>query len=222
MQKAGCGTLAVSEKDNSRTRPRTWTRATARRGRRCAYTFSGRRLRATRLTQPSAISPEDRARILGRGGSIPPNRRLGEEIVAVMREAIDDRPGDRLRHSPSSFGGAGCASQRRSRSVNAISTPGAAHCSCASGTPDDAARSAWTPGAASDSGRCSPRASSCRSDRCSASSTARRAGGRGRAPTCASSFAGSPPKQRFGAASRRTSCATPMPSSWHARARRST
>jgi integrase len=57
---------------------------------------------------------------------------------------------------------------------------------------------------------------------CSASSTARPAGGPGRAPTCASSFAGSPPEQVSGAASRRTSCATRMPSSSLAKACRST
>ena len=64
--------------------------------------------------------------------------------------------------------------------------------------------------------------SNCRSGRCSASSTARPAGGRGRAPTRALSSAGSPPKQVSGAASHRTSCATPTPSSSRARAWRST
>src|SRR5215216_5871464 len=58
--------------------------------------------------------------------------------------------------------------------------------------------------------------------RCSASSTARPADGRGRAPTCASSCAGSPPKRVSGGASRRTSCATPTPSNSRARACRST
>jgi hypothetical protein len=58
--------------------------------------------------------------------------------------------------------------------------------------------------------------------RCSASSTARPAGGRGRAPMRASSFAGSRPKRVSGAGSRRTSCATPTPSNSPARACRST
>jgi integrase len=58
--------------------------------------------------------------------------------------------------------------------------------------------------------------------RCSASSPARPAGDPGRAPTCASNFAGSPPKRASGAASHRTSCATPTPSSSPARASRST
>jgi len=57
-----------------------------------------------------------------------------------------------------------------------------------------------------------------RSDRCSASSTARPAGGPGPAPTCASNSAGSPPKRVSVAASRRTSYATPTPSSSPARA----
>jgi hypothetical protein len=47
-------------------------------------------------------------------------------------------------------------------------------------------------------------------------------GRRGRAPTCASSFAGLPPPQVSGAGSRRTSCATRTPSSSPARAWRST
>ena len=47
-------------------------------------------------------------------------------------------------------------------------------------------------------------------------------GGPGRGLTCASSSAGSPPKRVSGAASRRTSCATRMPSSSRARACRST
>jgi integrase len=51
-----------------------------------------------------------------------------------------------------------------------------------------------------------------------ASSTARPAGGPGRAATSASSSAGSPPKRASGAASRRTSCATLTRSRWRAKA----
>src|SRR5215213_6960725 len=51
--------------------------------------------------------------------------------------------------------------------------------------------------------------------RCSASSTARPADGPGRAPTCASNSAGSPPKRASDAASRPTSSATPTPSTSH-------
>jgi integrase len=51
---------------------------------------------------------------------------------------------------------------------------------------------------------------------------ARPAGGPGPAPTCASNSADSLPRRVSGAASRRTSCATPTPSSSLARAYRST
>jgi integrase len=50
-----------------------------------------------------------------------------------------------------------------------------------------------------------------------ASSTARPAGGPGPAPTCASSSGGSPPKRASGAASRLTNSAMPTPSSSRAR-----
>jgi integrase len=61
-----------------------------------------------------------------------------------------------------------------------------------------------------------------RSGRCSASSTAQPAGDPGRAPTRASNSAGSPRKRASDAASRRTSSATPTPSSSPAKASRST
>jgi integrase len=54
--------------------------------------------------------------------------------------------------------------------------------------------------------------------RCSASSTAQRADGRGRPPRRARSCARSPAAPAFAAASRRTSCATPTRSRWPARA----
>jgi integrase len=59
-----------------------------------------------------------------------------------------------------------------------------------------------------------------RSAGCSASSTARPADVRGRPERCAHNCAGSPFKQACGVASRRTSSATPTPSSWRARASR--
>ena len=59
---------------------------------------------------------------------------------------------------------------------------------------------------------------SCRSDRCSASSTDRRADGRGRPPPRARSCAASPATPACADASRRISCATPTPSRWRARA----
>ena len=145
-----------------------------------------------------------------------------EEIVAVMREASDDRHGDRLRAlivvlwrgglrvaEALALGERDLDPRRGSLLVR----------NGKGGRRREIGMDAWgweqlRPG--------SPPASSCRSGRCSASSTARPAGGRGRAPTRASSSAGSPPRRVSGAASRRTSCATPTPSSSPARACRST
>jgi integrase len=56
--------------------------------------------------------------------------------------------------------------------------------------------------------------SSCRSDRCSASSTARRAGARGRPALPARNCAAWPARPACGDASRRTSSATRTPSRW--------
>ena len=142
-----------------------------------------------------------------------------EEIVAVMREASDDPHGYRFRALVVVLWRGGL------RVAEALSLgergldQGAARCSCATARAAGAARSAWTPGAGSSCARGSPPASSSRSGRCSASSTARPADGLGRAPTRASSFAGSPPKRASGATSRRTSCATRMRSSSPARER---
>jgi integrase len=58
--------------------------------------------------------------------------------------------------------------------------------------------------------------------RCSASSTARHAGGHGRPRRCAASCAGWPPAPASGAGSRRISCVTRTRSSWLERACRST
>jgi integrase len=62
------------------------------------------------------------------------------------------------------------------------------------------------------------RASSCRSDRCSASSTGPRADGHGRPPPPAPSCAASPATPACDDASHRTSCGTPTRSRWRARA----
>jgi hypothetical protein len=72
-------------------------------------------------------------------------------------------------------------------------------------------------GAGSNSARGWPRAPSCPSARCSASSTAPPAAGRGRVPPSARSSAGSPPTPALGAASLGTSCATRMRSNSRAR-----
>ena len=70
--------------------------------------------------------------------------------------------------------------------------------------------SSWSPG--------SRRGWSCRSGRCSASSTVRPAGGRGRPAPRARSCAASPARPACGGASRPTNCDTRMRSRWRARA----
>ena len=143
-----------------------------------------------------------------------------EEIVAVMREASDDRHGYRLRALIVVLwrGGLRVAEalalgerdlDPRRGSLLMRNGKG--------GRRREIGMDAWA-GRSSRPG--SPPASSSRPGRCSASSTARPAGDRGRVPTCASSSAGSPPKRVSGVALRRTSCATPTRSSSPARASR--
>jgi hypothetical protein len=157
-----------------------------------------------------------------KGRRYPADPPAVEEIVAVIREASDDRHGDRLRAlvvvlwrgglrvaEALALGERDLDPRRGSLLVR----------DGKSGRRREIGMDAW---AGSSCGPGSPRATSSRSGRCSASSTARPAGGPGRAPTCASSSAGSPPKRVFGVASRRTSCGTPTPSSSRVNAFRST
>ena len=141
-----------------------------------------------------------------------------EEIVAVMREASDDRHGYRLRALVVVLwrGGLRVAEalalgerdlDPRRGSLLVRNGKG--------GRRREIGMDAW--GWEQLQPWLAP-ASSCRSGRCSASSTARPAGGPGRAPTRASNSAGSPAKPVSGAASRRTSSATPTQSSSPARA----
>jgi hypothetical protein len=145
-----------------------------------------------------------------------------EEIIAVMRQTGDDRHGSRLRALIIVLWRGGLRIQEALALGERDLDPRRGSLLVRSGKGgrrreigvDAWGRSRWAPG--------SPLASSCRSGRCSASSTARPAGGPGRAPMCASSSAGSPPRRVSGAASRRTSCATRTPSSSRAKAWRST
>ena len=111
-----------------------------------------------------------------------------------------------------------CVSARRSRSPRPTWTRAADRCWCGAGRAAAAARSAWTTGPSNSSRPGSRRASSCRSGRCCASSTVRRAGGRGRPPRRARSFGAWLGTPACGGASRRISCATRTPSRWRARA----
>ena len=125
-----------------------------------------------------------------------------EEIIAVMRQTGDDRHGFRLRALIIVLWRGGLRVQERARSASVTSTRGAGRCSCVTARAAGAARSAWTPGAGSSYSPGVPPGLSYPPGRCSASSTARPAGGPGRAPTSASNSAGSPPTRVSGAASR--------------------
>jgi Phage integrase family len=141
-----------------------------------------------------------------------------DEIVAVMRHTSDYRHGWRMRAMIVVLWRAGLRIQealalaehdldQRRGSILVRHGKG--------GRRRDVGMDEW---AGNSSGRGWPRASSCRSHQCSASSMAHPRATVGRAPPCAPSSAGSPPKQASGAALRRTSCATRTPSSSLARA----
>jgi hypothetical protein len=132
-----------------------------------------------------------------------------DEIVAVMRHTSNNRHGWRVRAMTVVLWRAACASRKRWHSSNTSSTLGADRCWCATAREGGDARSAWTSGAGSTCGHGWTHGPSCRSGRCSAFSTARPAGGRGRAPPSAASSAGSLPALELGIGSPRTNCATP-------------
>jgi hypothetical protein len=160
--------------------------------------------------------------LCNKGMRYPADPPTVEEIVAVMRHAADDRHGLAGPRDDRGALAAVCAFRRRSPSRSTTSTRDAVRCSSAAARAAGAERSAWTSGAGSTFAHGSPHAPRCLSGRCSASSTAPPAGDPGQAPRSARSSAGSPLRRGLGVASRRTSCATPTPSSWPARASRST
>jgi hypothetical protein len=149
-----------------------------------------------------------------RGSSIPPSL---EEIVAVMREAGDDRHGFRLRALIIVLWPGGLRIQEALELGERDLDPRRGSLLVRNGKGGRPARSEWRAGAGSSLDRGWSPESSSRSGRCSASSTARPAGGPGPVPTRASNLAGSPAERVSGPASRRTSCATPTP--WSSRAR---
>jgi hypothetical protein len=85
-----------------------------------------------------------------------------EEIVAVMREARDDRHGFRLRALIVVLWRGGLRVQEVLALGERDLDPGAARCSCATARAAGAARSGWTPGVGSSCDRGSPPASSSR------------------------------------------------------------
>ena len=145
-----------------------------------------------------------------------------EEIVAVMREASDDRHGHRLRAMIVVLWRGGLRVAEALALGERDLDPSRGSLLVRNGKVGrrreigmdawgwEQLRPGWPPASSSPSGRCS------------ASSMARPAGGPGPAPTCASNSAGSRRRRVSGVALRRTSCATPTPSSSLARACRST
>jgi integrase len=91
-----------------------------------------------------------------------------EEIVAVMREASDDRHGYRLRALVVVLWRGGLRVAEALALGERDLDPGAGRCSNATARAAGAARSAWTPGVGSNYAPGSPRASSSPSGRCSA------------------------------------------------------
>ena len=142
-----------------------------------------------------------------------------EEIVAVMRHTTDDRHGWRVRAMivvlvARRAARPGGARARRARPrPPARVDPGPPR----QGRPPARGRDGRV-GLGAAAAVADARASSCRSGRCSASSTARPAGDRGPAPRSAASSGASRPRRASGAGSRRTSCATRTRSSSRARA----
>jgi hypothetical protein len=145
-----------------------------------------------------------------------------EEIIAVMRQTGDDRHGSRLRALIIVLWRGGLRIQEALALGERDLDPGRGSLLVRNGKGgrrreigmDACGWEQLPPGL--------PPASNCRSDRCSASSTARPAAGPGRAPTCASSSAASRPRQVSGAGLRRSSCAARTPLSLPGRVWRST
>ena len=127
-----------------------------------------------------------------------------EEIIAVMRQTSDDRHDFRLRALIIVLWRGGLRIQEALELGERDLDPRRGSCSCATARAAGAGRSAWKLGVGSSFDRGWSPGSSCRSGRCSASATVRPAGGRGRAPMCASSFAGLPLTRVSGAV-----CAAP-------------
>ncbi len=87
-------------------------------------------------------------------GRVPPNKGVRypadppmvDEIVAVMRQAGEDRHGRRMRALIVVLWRAGCGSTRRSRSPRLTLMSAAEACSFATGRETGGARSGWTRG----------------------------------------------------------------------------
>jgi hypothetical protein len=140
-----------------------------------------------------------------------------EEIVTVMRSAGDGVHGRRLRGLIVVLWRAGLRICEALALAEADLDPRRGSLLVRRGKGGRRREVGMDDWAGSSSNRGSRPGSSCRSGRCSASSTAPHAGGRGRPRPPAASCAASPARPASVGASRRTSFATPMPSRWPAR-----
>ncbi len=144
-----------------------------------------------------------------------------EEIIAVMRNAGDNRHGWRLRALIVVLWRGGLRIQEALALAEPDLDPRRGSLLVRNGKGGRrAVRSGWTPGDGSNCAPGSPLVAICLSGHCSASSTVRRAGAHGRVPPCASSFVDSPARQGCDAGSRHTSYVMPMRSSSPGRAYR--
>src|SRR4051794_36529971 len=141
-----------------------------------------------------------------------------EEIVSVMRHAGVGVHGRRLRGLIVVLWRAGLRICEALALAEADLDPRRGSLLVRRGRAAGAARSAWTTGPGSSSNYGSRLGSSCRSDRCSASSTVRHADGRGQPAPPAQNCDASPARPGCVGASRRTSSATRTPSKWPAKA----
>jgi hypothetical protein len=88
---------------------------------------------AGRRRSPATLPGYHVGRPPRKGRLYPADPPTVEEIVAVMREAGNDRHGCRLRALIVALWRGACASPRHWRSASATSTPGTARCWCANG-----------------------------------------------------------------------------------------
>jgi hypothetical protein len=130
-----------------------------------------------------------------------------EEIIAVMRQTPDDRHGARLRALIVVLWRGGLRIQEALALGERDLDPRRGSLLVRQGKGGRRREVGMDAGGGSSSRRGLRHTSSCRSGRCSASSTAPPAGGPGRAPGSAPSSAGWRPRRESAAGSRRISCA---------------
>ena len=166
-----------------------------------------RRSPATMPRFRTGIAPRNK------GQRYPADPPTVDEIVAVMRQAGQDRHGHRLTALIVVLWRAGLRIHEALSLTETDLDHRRGSILVRHGKNDAGARSAWTPGDGQRSRHGWPTAMSCPSGRCSASSTAPPADGRGQPALHGSSCATSHPSQASAAGSPPTNCATPTRSS---------